>query len=295
MRRFLSIAAFTAREILSGPLSLLLTDSAAVVAILAAVMHCHQFGEASRMAREASFSAILTGGALYAVFCTIKTVRSEFESGTADMALSHSISRTSFFLAKTCGALAALAVFWTSLSSLSVTIVNGSLIGAEAAAKKGDVPAMWGPSVAIALAAVLAPVLVSAALNRFRGVRFSLAAMRLTLILSVLSMAYRFDGALVWRYFGAYLLLAMPSVVFAAFAAAAAVRWRDNIAALASAVLFLASVPALGNYCLSDTLSRGGTVPWAYVAAAAAAAIVPFAFALAAGAFFMHLRDGEGA
>ena len=295
MRRFLSIAAFTAREILSGPLSLLLTDAAAVVAFLAAVMHCHQFGDASRMAREASFSAIVTGGALYAIFCTIKTVRSEFESGTADMALSHSVSRTSFFLAKTCGALAALAVFWATLSSLSVTIVNGSIIGAEAAAKKGDVPSMWGPSAVVALSAILVPILVAAALNRFRSVRFALAAMRLTFILSVLSVAYRFDGALVARYFGAYLLLAMPPVVFAAAAAAFAVRWRDNIAALASGVLFALSVPALGNYCLSDALSRGGTVPWTYVALAAAAALFPLALALAAGAYFMHLRDGEGA
>ena len=295
MRRFLSIAAFTAREILSGPLSLLLTDSAAVVAFLAAVMHCHQFGDASRMAREASFSAILTGGALYAVFCTIKTVRSELESGTADMVLSHSVSRTSFFLAKTCGAVAALAVFWATLSSLSIVIVNGSIIGAAAAAKKGDVPSMWGPSAVVALAVVLVPILVAAVLNRFRGVRFALAAMRLTFVFSIVSVAFEFNGSLVARYFGAYLLLAMPPVVFAAASAAFAVRWRDNIAAIASGVLFLLSVPALGNYCLSDALSRGGTVPWPYVAIAAAAALFPLSLALAAGVYFIHLRDGEGA
>ena len=90
----------TAIEILSSPLTLLLLLAALTLAVLAPAFHYHQFGEATRMARDAGFSAIFTCGTAVAVFCTIQAFRSEIESGTLQMALSHPISRASFFISK---------------------------------------------------------------------------------------------------------------------------------------------------------------------------------------------------
>ena len=104
MRQFFSIARATALEMASEPLALLLTLSAMALAVLAPIMHYHQFGEASRMARDAGLSALLVFGIAYAVFCTVKSVRREIDSGTLEMALAHPVSRAGFFLAKLTGA-----------------------------------------------------------------------------------------------------------------------------------------------------------------------------------------------
>ncbi|MBR7180471.1 MAG: hypothetical protein IKD42_02470 [Kiritimatiellae bacterium] len=294
MRSFSSIARFTAREILSDPLSLLLTLAAAAVAFTGSVMHCHQFGEASRMARDASFSAILTGGILFSVFCTVKTVRCEFESSTLEMVLSHPVGRIRFFMAKTTGSVMALAVFLFTLSCLSLTIVRGAWIGGETALEKGDVASMWGPSAALAFAAFTLPLAFAAALNRAKGTRFVLAAMRTMPVLAAASVVYRFDCAFVARHAPGLVLLFFPPIVFAAAAAAFSMRFGSGMAAFASIVLFAAAVPALGNYCLSNALSGGGTIPWRYVALAAAAAAPAVACFLAAGAWAADSVETEG-
>ena len=104
---FRSVAKSTALEILSEPMTLLVLLAALSLAVLAPAFHYHQFGEPTRMARDAGFSALFVCGTVVAVFGTIRTFRREIESGTIQMALAHSISRGAFFLAKATGALAA--------------------------------------------------------------------------------------------------------------------------------------------------------------------------------------------
>ena len=284
MRRFFSISAATSREICSSALFALLATSAAAIAILAPVLHCHQFGEAARMAREASFSAVLTGTLACAIFCTAISVRREISSGTAEMALSHAVSRPAFFLAKTLGGTCASLFMFLSLFPLSVTIVNGAAIGGAVAAEKGDVATMWGPSLAAAVSVVIFPLALAAILNRFFSVRFALAVARTMPVCAFASVAYRFDPSLVSRYLPAYVALAIPPVVFTAASAAAAMRLRGNLAFAAVLALFAASLPAIGNYCLSNALSRGGTVSWGYAGLCAVAAVPPTVLFLVLGA-----------
>ena len=53
MRGIMSVAKATALEILSEPLTLLVLLAALTMAVLAPAFHYHQFGEATRMARDA--------------------------------------------------------------------------------------------------------------------------------------------------------------------------------------------------------------------------------------------------
>ena len=99
MRRFVSIAKATALEVVNEPLSLLLLSAALALAVFAPAFHYHQFGEATRMARDAGLSALLIGGTVFSVSAAVRSMRRELESGTAAVALSHPVSRAQFFLA----------------------------------------------------------------------------------------------------------------------------------------------------------------------------------------------------
>ena len=200
MRRLLAIAAATSREIKSEPLALLLTAGAVLVALVAPVMHCHQFGDPARTAREAALSCMTAGGMLFAVFCTIRTVRREYESGTSDMALSHPVSRAGFQLAKTAGAAYAYVSFALTLAAVSLVTVNGATIGGKVAAADGDIARMWGPSAALVAGSAVVPIAAAAILNRFYSFRFALCAFRLTTLFAIVSVFYRFDAALFARY-----------------------------------------------------------------------------------------------
>ena len=125
MRRFRSIVKATALEILSEPLTLLVLLVALALAVLAPVFHYHQFGEPTRMARDAGLSAVLTCGSVLAIFGTIRAFRREIESGTFEMVLAHPISRGGYFLAKTLGAFLATAFFSLIVFGVLVTIVIG--------------------------------------------------------------------------------------------------------------------------------------------------------------------------
>ena len=93
MIKFFSILKATALEILSEPLSLLVLLAALAMTVFAPAFHYHQFGEATRMARDAGFSALFACGGVLAVFTTIRAFRREVETGTLEMALAHPVSR----------------------------------------------------------------------------------------------------------------------------------------------------------------------------------------------------------
>ena len=115
MTRLRALAYATVLEILGEPFVLLLTLSSLALAVLAPAFHYHQFGEASRMARDAGISALILGGSVLAVFAPIRTYRREIESGTVLTALALPVSRTLFFLAKFLGLFVAYVVFVTTV------------------------------------------------------------------------------------------------------------------------------------------------------------------------------------
>ena len=166
MRSAVSVAKATALEILSEPLPLLVLLAALVMAVLAPAFHYHQFGEATRMSRDAGFSALFTCGSVVAVFGTIRAFRREMESGTMQMALSHPVSRGGFFIAKSLGAFVAYLAFATTVFGTSLAIVEGARVGGAVAATTGDIARLSGPFLAAGVAVMLVPLLLGAALNR---------------------------------------------------------------------------------------------------------------------------------
>lgn len=291
MRRWLSIARATALEILSEPLSLLVLLAALVLATMAPAFHYHQFGEATRMARDAGFSALFTGGLVVAVFGTVRTFRREIETGTVQMALSHPVSRSAFFLSKLLGVLMALGVFSFIVAAVSLTVVNGAAIGGAVAERHGDIARLWGPSLALAVSAMLLPLVLGAALNRFCRCRFVLSAFRLALLLSAGAACYRFDAGLSLRLLPVAVLCLLPLPLFAAAAAAASVRLKANGATSVVGLLLAAFLPVVGNYYLPDALARGATLPWSYVALAAAVTVPALLAFLLVGTHLINGRD----
>lgn len=281
MRRHLAILRTTALEVCSEPLTFLLTLTALGCAAILPALHFHQFGESSRMARDAGLSALLIVGLAYSVFCTVKPYRREIESGTLQMALAASVSRPGFFLAKLAGVFLAYLVFAVTVTCVALTAVNGAELGGALAAKTGDIAKMYGPSLALAVSVLVLPPVLAAALNRFLRFRFVPTATFLSLVLAAGAAAFRFSPHLAARFLPAAVLLVFPAAVFMAAAAAFAVRWPANAATALMGVLFALQLPFLGDYYLSDALSRGGTVPWSFVGLAALATLpLVAAFAL---------------
>jgi len=291
MRKSFSIVKATALEILSEPLTLLVLLAALTLTVLAPAFHYHQFGDPTRMARDAGFSALFTCGSVVAVFGTIRSFRREIESGTLEMALSHPVSRTAFFLSKTAGAFMAYLVFaGIVLGALSV-IFEGAAIGGLLARKTGDVARLFGPCLAGGVGILLLPLVIAAALNRFARFRFVLASVALALVLASVGfgiMAFLSGGA-VWRLVPVAVVLFFPATALMSAAAAFAVRWGANVAASCVGLVFALSLPAVGNYYLVDALGRG-TLPWSYVGlAAAVTAPAVFAFLMLG----IHLINGR--
>ena len=293
VRRTLSIARATALEILSEPLSLLVLLAALVLAVLAPAFHYHQFGEATRMARDAGFSALFTCGSVVAVFGTIRAIRSEIESGTLEMALAHPVSRVGFFLAKAIGAFAAYLVFAAIVFLTAMTIVDGAAIGGEIAEKTGALARLYGPRLAMGVGVIVLPLVVAAALNRFAGCRFVISSVLISLLCAGVSAmtAIGRDAGLALRMLPAAVLLGVLAAVLLSAAAAFAVRFRAHAAAAACGLVLAAFLPAIGNYYLADALSNGGRVPWGYVGLATLAAVPAVLLFLLLGVHFINGRD----
>lgn len=294
VRRFSAIVRATALEICSEPLALLLTLSAMALAFLAPSLHYHQFGDPKRMAMESGLSAQLVLGFAYVVFCTVRAFRREIESGTLQMALAHSVSRGMFFAAKLVGAFVSYLVFAATVFALTVTVTRGAAIGEIVARESNDIPVVFGPSAALATAAILVPLAGAALLNYVRRFRFALTATALLALAANLAQFVFFDGGLYVRMLPLALLLVFPALVVLAASAACAVKWRANVATAVSGVLCAAMLPMFGNYYLPGALVRGGSLPVPYLLLAGAVS-VPLASAFVlAGVLLFENREVAG-
>jgi len=260
--------------------------------VLAPAFHYHQFGDPTRMARDAGFSALFTCGSVIAVFGTIRAFRREIESGTMEMALSHPVSRTTFFLNKTAGVFLAYLIFAGTVLGTTSLIFEGAAIGGDLARRTGDVARLFGPFLASGVGVLVLPLIVAAALNRFARFRFVLTSLVLTFALAVIGfavMVFLFGGSVVRLIPAAVLLLLLAAVLMSA-AAAFSVRLRTNVAASCAGSVFLLSLPAVGNYYLVDALAGQGTLPWSYVGIAAVVTIPAVVSFLLLG---IHLTNGR--
>lgn len=277
MRRSCAIIKATALEILSEPLVFLVTASAMALAVLAPAMHCHEFGDPSKMARDAGVSAILIGGLVVSSFGAIKSIRREIETQTAMTALALPVSRRLFFLSKTVGVLLAYLVYVVTVGAVSTAAVRGAVIGGEIAARDHVMTRMYGPVFAFAVAAIAVPFVYGAIANHSFRRRFTLHANFCALVLSLVAMAFRFDWPVFAKTLPVYALVALPALILLAASAAFSGRFRFNAAASFAVLVFACFVPALGNYCVTDVVSAGEAVTPAYFLAAFAAVLPPVA------------------
>ena len=293
MRKTWSIAHATALEILSEPLSLLVLLAALVLTVLAPAFHYHQFGEVTRMARDAGLSSVFTCGTVIAVFGTIRAFRREVESGTMAMALAHPVSRMNFFLAKVGGACAAYLLFTAIVFLTALVIVDGAAIGGAIAAKSGDIARLYGPHFAEGVGVIVLPLALAAAFNRFARFRFVLSSFALALLLSIAfaGLSILRDSAWFLRLLPVTVLIGMFAFVLLSASAAFAVRLKANAAASAAGLVLVAFLPAVGNYYMAEALAKGGSVPWAYVGCAALAALPAVLVFLLLGIHFINGRD----
>ena len=289
MRKTLAIAQATALEILSEPLTLLIFLTFGAVAVFAPTLHYHQFGEPTRMARDAGFSAVLVAGALLAVFSTIRAWRREIETGTLEMALAHPVSRTRFFLSKCLGAFASITLVMATLLFLSVILVEGAAVGGRLAERTGDLARVWGPCVALAVSVLVLPLLLSAFLNRFFAVRFALSAILLAFLLAA-SGAFYFltrDFMPLASLLPAALPLFFLAALFTSAASAFALFAKSSVAATWTGLFILLFLPFVGNYALSDALACGGSISLSYVALSFLATLSALAAFLVLGSYRM--------
>ncbi len=251
----------TVLEVLSEPLSLLLTLSALVLAIIGPVLHCHNFGLPARMACEAGLSAEMIGGIALGIFAAVRAIRREEESGTLAMALAHPISRGSFFLSKCIGVGLGVTLLVGIIFCVTVALVRGAFIGAEYAAVRGDIARIWGPAVAIAVAIPLLGLLAGAFWNRFANGRFVFTSLVTMIILAALSLGFPWEWALFKGLLISSVALLVPTLTFMVIAAAAACRFKDRVALAIALGLLIIALPALGNYYPSSRVFRDG---WAW-------------------------------
>lgn len=248
MKPIKAIIKATALSIISEPLSLLLLLSALLVSTLAPAFHYHQFGDPTRMARDAGVSALVVFGSLFAATGAIKTFRREIESGTAALALSHAVTRKAYFVAKCIGVFVALTLFVIAVLANSITIVNGSAIGAKIASSSGDIARLYGPSFLIGIAIFLLPVIFAAFLNRFASFRFCFTAFMLTITAAIGSVFYRFDLKIFNEVASLDLLSCMPSFIVASAASTFAALFRFNVASLLTALSVALICPIMINF-----------------------------------------------
>lgn len=291
MRRFWAIARTTALELISEPFVMLVLLSALALSALAPAIHYHQFGEPTRMARDAGLSALLVGGLVVAVFGAVKAMRDEFESGTVLTVLSHSVSRTRFFLAKTAGVALVYLLVALAISGNALTMVNAAEIASRLRVENSRIAAVYGPSLALSVAASVVPLVAGAALNRFARFRFTPTATLLAVGIAVAGTFFRFDPALAGRTLPVYALGSLPALLPLAAAAAFATRLRTNAASALTALVFAAFLPALGNYCLADVRPGGEAGLWRFFALAALALVPAVAAMLALGVKLINGRD----
>jgi len=224
--------------------------SALAMAALAPAFHYHQFGEPTRMARDAGVSALLAGGLAMVLTGAVKSFRRDIESGTAAVCLSHGVSRRAFFLAKFAGLLAAYGFFALTVAAVSTVVVNGAAIGGALARANGTMATVWGPSLVLALSALLLPLAIGAALNRFFGCRFVLTAQVAMLVLALAGVVYRFDPALCLGHLGQMVRTALPTVAYTAMAAAYACRFRLNVAGALTALTVALQLPFMAGWAI---------------------------------------------
>jgi len=322
IRSFAAIVRTTFIETIQEPAALLVLLAAVFTTTVAPFFHFHAFGEEGRLARDGGLACLLVFGLAFGCAAAGAAVHRECASGTAAAILAKPVGRGMFLAAKISGILLTCALFW-----VSVTVTT--LLAEAAADRTMAVGETWDrlPDVRLRQWAVFAPLAALAAaavLHHRRRARFAAAAFLLVpaalALTALLSGFWEHAGA--WRPYAFRLSLralsaALPLffalALLVAWSAALAVRlpagavllagaallgvglaadtWSAGAPAWSARGLLAGLLPNIQHYWLADALSRGGSVPWAYIGRAAGLATAGCALAVAAGVGLLHTRD----
>ena len=311
MRRFLALARTAAVESLAEPLAAVLFLSGMATVHLAPVFHYHQFGEAGRLARECGFSVVLVFGLIFATAAAQHALGRELARGTASVALALAVPRSLFFIAKTTGVLAALALFAAAAASATCLSQGSCAIAGLIQAEEGTGPQTLGLALSLGVGLTLGAIIFAAAAHRWAHRRFCLnACLAIALaepLALVLTMGFvrrvpaGFEGfaAIAIRLAPAFATLGVGCAVFVVLAAALAVRLpgpsATALTALAIVAAFVSPVrpilPVFNHFWLVDRLAAGGTLGWCEVAPVLAAGALLMAFWFIVGAVLLSRRE----
>jgi len=309
LKQFGALTWLTALEAMRQPVFLLLMAATVLFMACLPLITAHTLGEAERMARDSALALHFVVGLVLGSYLACAALQHELRRGTVAAILSKPVGRVTLFLAKFAGISVVMLLF-------SAALTIATMLCARAATPENFVD-WWGA--APLLAAVPAAFLVAGLINYFTRRPFvSDAFVLLVLALAVALVVSGFfgdDGQLVrwgrplpWSILPAGALIALAILVLAALALVLATKldvvptlslcsvvfllglMSDNLFGKQAATSKLGAVlygvlPNLQQFWLADALSGGGTVPWAYVGAAAIYALCLLVFLLAVGMF----------
>ncbi|NLG34245.1 MAG: hypothetical protein GX548_02705 [Lentisphaerae bacterium] len=311
MRRaapFFAIARLAAIEAVRRPVFLLVSLSVIAGILFLPLLLNYTLGDSARIIRDSALAFYLVGGLLLGVHAASETLMQELRRGTAATVLSKPVSRPLFFLAKTAGIAAALALY--AVAAMAATLLAIRAGTSEFSLDRtAAVPAL--------LALFTAPALAGAWNHRTRR-PFTSAAFFLLLGLLLLALAIAaafptpfehlaFPRNFSWNILSVGLLLYLCLGMTAALAAALATRLEATPVLLIVAGVFLGGLmadsflgPHLGGslaaraayallpnvqvFWLVDALDAAVPIPPAYFLHAALYAAAWSAAALALGA-----------
>ena len=307
LEQFGALTWLTALEAMRQPVFLLLMAAASFFAALLPLITAHTLGEAERMVRDSALALHFVTGLVLGSYLACAALQHEIRRGTVAAILSKPVGRLTLFLAKFAGIALVMALF-----SAALTIT--SMLATRAATPENFVD-WWseGPL----LAAVPLAFLLAGLINYFT--RRPFVSNAFVLLVAALGSALLFAGffsdsgelvkwgqPLPWKILPAGALITLAILVLAAFALLLATKLdvvptlslcsvlfllglmsdylfgRTAATSKVSAVLY-GLIPNLQQFWLADALAGGGTIPWAYVGAAALYAFSLLVFLLALG------------
>ena len=309
---FLAIFRLTALEAIRRPVFLLISLFVLAGIVLMPLLLNYTLGDSARIIRDSALALYFVGGLLLAAVSAGETFSSELRRGTSATVLSKPVSRAAFFLAKTAGVGAALALF--SVAALAATLLS---VRAGASDLRLD-----GTAALPALLAILLAPAVAGAWNHRTRRPFASAAFFLLLVFLLLAVAVAaffpapldrlvFPANFSWSLLSVGFLLFLCLAMAASLATALATRLPVTPVLLLCAGLFLfglmadylfgprldasfiaraayAVLPNVQAFWLLDALDSAQSIPPSYLGLATAYAAAWSAVALALGMVSFH-------
>jgi hypothetical protein len=305
VRQLFTLSGIACLDVLRQPITLLLMVTCTVLTILNPMLVIYPFGEVGKLPRDSALAFHLVFGVFVAACGACTTLSREIESGTASAVLSKPVSRETFFFSKFLGMVAVITVY--SLCSILATQLN-QLISHELREH------------ALLALLPLAPILglfVAGVVNYTTQrpyVTLAFVCVLICLAVTTGTLAYGMHAGFEWRIVPANVLIALALMVLAAIAITLSTRLQTvPTIIICTAILMLGLVsdflfgrftddswwgiipylllPNWQHFWVTDGLTGGGSVPWAYVLDAGAYAVLYAAGVLAVGTLFFRTTD----